>query len=70
LFSHHSIIGGILLVGGLYSVLWGKSKETKIAPCIIEMNDMDECHKSQENEETTSSASATEGPKTATRGEG
>ena len=22
-----SILGGILLVGGLYSVLWGKSKE-------------------------------------------
>ncbi|CAN6358216.1 unnamed protein product [Urochloa humidicola] len=28
-----SIIGGILLVGGLYSVLWGKSKEAKIEPC-------------------------------------
>nr|CAB3484264.1 unnamed protein product [Digitaria exilis] len=24
-----SIIGGILLSGGLYSVLWGKSKENK-----------------------------------------
>ncbi|KAL6864811.1 hypothetical protein ACP4OV_015962 [Aristida adscensionis] len=31
-----SIIGGIMLVGGLYSLLWGKSKEskeTKIIPC-------------------------------------
>lgn len=28
-----SIIGGILLVGGLYSVLWGKSKEAMIEPC-------------------------------------
>ncbi|AQK95617.1 WAT1-related protein [Zea mays] len=28
-----SIVGGILLVGGLYSVLWGKSKETKVATC-------------------------------------
>ncbi|CAN6349450.1 unnamed protein product [Urochloa humidicola] len=28
-----SIVGGILLVGGLYSVLWGKSKESKIEPC-------------------------------------
>ncbi|CAL5017442.1 unnamed protein product [Urochloa decumbens] len=28
-----SIIGGILLCGGLYSVLWGKSKETNIALC-------------------------------------
>ncbi|XP_009613973.1 WAT1-related protein At5g64700 [Nicotiana tomentosiformis] len=26
-----SILGGILLVGGLYSVLWGKSREHKIA---------------------------------------
>ncbi|CAL5044652.1 unnamed protein product [Urochloa decumbens] len=28
-----SIIGGILLSGGLYSMLWGKSKETKVEPC-------------------------------------
>lgn len=28
-----SIVGGILLVAGLYSVLWGKSKETNIDPC-------------------------------------
>ncbi|KAL6864813.1 hypothetical protein ACP4OV_015964 [Aristida adscensionis] len=28
-----SIVGGILLVGGLYSVLWGKSKEGKTALC-------------------------------------
>ncbi|CAL5067263.1 unnamed protein product [Urochloa decumbens] len=28
-----SIIGGIMLCGGLYSVLWGKSKETNIALC-------------------------------------
>jgi len=28
-----SIVGGILLVGGLYSVLWGKSKEANIDPC-------------------------------------
>ncbi|KAI5003281.1 hypothetical protein ZWY2020_030441 [Hordeum vulgare] len=28
-----SILGGILLVGGLYSVLWGKSKENRVAPC-------------------------------------
>ncbi|KAL6623017.1 hypothetical protein ACP70R_032896 [Stipagrostis hirtigluma subsp. patula] len=27
-----SIVGGILLVGGLYSMLWGKSKESKNAP--------------------------------------
>jgi hypothetical protein len=26
-------LGGVLLVGGLYSVLWGKSKENRIAPC-------------------------------------
>ncbi|KAF8667107.1 hypothetical protein HU200_053291 [Digitaria exilis] len=28
-----SIVGGILLVGGLYSVLWGKSKEAKVELC-------------------------------------
>uniref|UniRef100_A0ACD5TYP2 Uncharacterized protein n=1 Tax=Avena sativa TaxID=4498 RepID=A0ACD5TYP2_AVESA len=33
-----SILGGILLVGGLYSVLWGKSKENenKISPAVPE----------------------------------
>ncbi|KAL6619836.1 hypothetical protein ACP70R_034975 [Stipagrostis hirtigluma subsp. patula] len=35
-----SIVGGILLVGGLYSVLWGKGKETKITPCS-EVNTLD-----------------------------
>lgn len=25
-------MGGILLVGGLYSVLWGKNKESKAVP--------------------------------------
>ncbi|CAN6336042.1 unnamed protein product [Urochloa humidicola] len=25
-----SVVGGVLLVGGFYSVLWGKSKENKI----------------------------------------
>jgi hypothetical protein len=31
-------LGGILLVGGLYSVLWGKSKEkeNKITPVVLE----------------------------------
>ncbi|CAL4994356.1 unnamed protein product [Urochloa decumbens] len=28
-----SIVGGLLLVGGLYCVLWGKSKENKTAQC-------------------------------------
>lgn len=28
-----SILGGILLIGGLYSVLWGKSKESEFASC-------------------------------------
>lgn len=26
--KHVSVIGGVLIVGGLYMVLWGKSKET------------------------------------------
>ncbi|KAK3137755.1 hypothetical protein QOZ80_5BG0456780 [Eleusine coracana subsp. coracana] len=57
-----SIIGGVLLVGGLYSVLWGKSKETSRAPCNNELNVMDDadCHKSQENEEKMPSGSPTE----------
>ncbi|GJM94300.1 hypothetical protein PR202_ga10936 [Eleusine coracana subsp. coracana] len=59
-----SIIGGVLLVGGLYSVLWGKSKETNSnrAPCNNELNIMDDadCPKSQENEEKMPSASPTE----------
>lgn len=28
--KHVSVIGGVLIVGGLYMVLWGKSKETNI----------------------------------------
>ncbi|KQK10254.1 WAT1-related protein At5g64700 isoform X2 [Brachypodium distachyon] len=28
-----SILGGALLVGGLYAVLWGKSKEDRVVPC-------------------------------------
>ncbi|RCV10491.1 hypothetical protein SETIT_2G116000v2 [Setaria italica] len=34
-----SILGGILLIGGLYSVLWAKSKEAMIEPCS-EVNPM------------------------------
>ena len=30
-----SILGAILLIGGLYSVLWAKSKETKIEPSSL-----------------------------------
>jgi hypothetical protein len=32
------IVGGILLVGGLYSVLWGKSKECELGPTCNEGN--------------------------------
>ncbi|PAN16808.1 hypothetical protein PAHAL_3G088000 [Panicum hallii] len=53
-----SIVGGILLVGGLYSVLWGKSKEAKIASCgkVNAVDDDDNGHhKPQEEEPTTAS---------------
>ena len=36
-----SIVGAVLLVGGLYSVLWGKSKEAKIEPCKEVTNKID-----------------------------
>jgi hypothetical protein len=36
-----SIIGGILLCGGLYSMLWGKSRETKTVQCNIEATTVD-----------------------------
>jgi hypothetical protein len=57
-----SIVGGILLVGGLYSVLWGKSKETKVACGKVNSaaDDVDEennnHHKPQEKVETTSAS--------------
>jgi hypothetical protein len=54
----YSIVGGILLVGGLYSVLWGKSKEAKIASCgkVNAVDDDDNGHhKPQEEEPTTAS---------------
>jgi len=37
-----SIIGGILLCGGLYSMLWGKSRETKTVQCNIEATTVDD----------------------------
>jgi hypothetical protein len=36
-----SVIGGILLCGGLYSVLWGKSRETKTVQCNIAATTVD-----------------------------
>lgn len=46
-----SILGGVLLVGGLYSVLWGKSKENRVAPCgAMNVNDGTEDERSAEGE--------------------
>ena len=36
-----SILGGLLMVGGLYSFLWGKSKETM--PCEVSIEDGNTC---------------------------
>ncbi|TVU25964.1 hypothetical protein EJB05_28487, partial [Eragrostis curvula] len=55
-----SIIGGVLLVGGLYSVLWGKSKEPTVTSSRVEASASDNIqdeqgrrHKSQEEEVTS-----------------
>ncbi|KAF8690799.1 hypothetical protein HU200_041189 [Digitaria exilis] len=53
-----SILGGILLIGGLYSVLWAKSKETVVEPCSevdpIEREQEEKEHeKSEKHEEET-----------------
>lgn len=31
-------LGGLLLIGGLYSVLWGKSKEPKVSERLKEVD--------------------------------
>ncbi|THU53892.1 hypothetical protein C4D60_Mb10t19170 [Musa balbisiana] len=36
-----SVLGGLLMVGGLYSFLWGKSKETM--PCEVSIEDGNTC---------------------------
>jgi hypothetical protein len=57
-----SIVGGILLIGGLYSVLWGKSKETNVATCgkvnsaVDDADEENNHHKPQEKVETTSAS--------------
>ncbi|KAL6864812.1 hypothetical protein ACP4OV_015963 [Aristida adscensionis] len=54
-----SIVGGFLLVGGLYSMLWGKSKEGEIEPCneIDNMKDeKDKKNKGEQGEATLASA--------------
>ncbi|PUZ70164.1 hypothetical protein GQ55_2G204700 [Panicum hallii var. hallii] len=43
-----SILGAILLIGGLYSVLWGKSKESEFASCS-DMNRIDGAQDEQEH---------------------
>lgn len=50
-FFQCSIIGGILLVTGLYSVLWGKCKESKVVPCSM-VNILGNVEDGQENKET------------------
>ncbi|CAN6181837.1 unnamed protein product [Urochloa humidicola] len=44
-----SVVGGILLVGGLYSVLWGKNKESQGATCSQNMTDC--CAQDEEKHE-------------------
>jgi hypothetical protein len=44
-----SIMGGILLVAGLYSVLWGKSKECKLVPTCNEVNMIGGCEQDEQS---------------------
>ncbi|CAH9071140.1 unnamed protein product [Cuscuta epithymum] len=45
-----SILGGVLLVGGLYSVLWGKAEEHKLkAATRIDVENVDESAKNEEH---------------------
>ncbi|XP_066397227.1 WAT1-related protein At5g64700-like isoform X1 [Miscanthus floridulus] len=46
-----SVVGGILLVGGLYSVLWGKNKESKVAASSSEVNMTADCTLDVDDEE-------------------
>ncbi|XP_057971140.1 WAT1-related protein At5g64700 [Malania oleifera] len=60
-----SIIGGILLIGGLYSVLWGKSREqqkmTEVANCALPVQECGkECTESSLKE--TSATESTQPP--------
>jgi len=48
-----SIVGGILLVGGLYSVLWGKSKQTKVATCGKVNSAMDDADEENNHHKTS-----------------
>lgn len=46
-----SILGGFLLVGGLYSVLWGKSREQRLDQGSCRPNEVDqECSQFKQEE--------------------
>jgi hypothetical protein len=47
-----SILGGILLIGGLYSVLWGKSRESMSDGSCSEMNKIDGAQDEQDHNKT------------------
>lgn len=42
---NYSVIGGILMVGGLYSVLWGKSREN--IECKTAEENIKECNENK-----------------------
>lgn len=47
-FANYSVLGAILIVGGLYTVLWGKSKDIKMIIQSVPTSFEEECSESLE----------------------
>lgn len=47
-FATYSVLGAILIVGGLYTVLWGKTKDIKMMTKSVPTSFEEECSESLE----------------------